>query len=116
VEAKLKHNLQEEETNQVIIEKTVEKFVKAAKNADSSEKIAKEIHKILFDLYGLHLGDYKEVSELIYAHAALMILLSSLFSECTKENHSISSIPFHTKGTERKSAQQARYSPLGICT
>jgi hypothetical protein len=61
------------------IEQCVGEFVERVKEVDSKHIVAKRLYDIFYRLYGLSVGDYKQIAELIYAKAALAILLSATF-------------------------------------
>lgn len=61
------------------IEQSCIDFVNGMENTDRQKIIAEKLYNTLYKLYGLHVGDYKQISELIYAKAFLTILLSTAF-------------------------------------
>jgi type I restriction-modification system DNA methylase subunit len=61
------------------IEQCVGEFVGRVKEVDAQHIVAKRLYDIFYRLYGLSVGDYKQIAELIYAKAALAILLSATF-------------------------------------
>jgi hypothetical protein len=73
--------LREEEFTKSLeeIESHVGGFVERVKELDVNHLIAKKLYDIFYRLYGLSVGDYKQIAELIYAKAALAILLSTTF-------------------------------------
>jgi len=73
--------LREEEFEKSLkqIERRVGVFVERVKELDINHLIAKKLYDIFYRLYGLSVGDYKQIAELIYAKAALAILLSTTF-------------------------------------
>jgi len=73
--------LREEEFEKSLkeIERRVEGLVERVKELDINHLIAKKLYDIFYRLYGLSVGDYKQIAELIYAKAALAILLSTTF-------------------------------------
>jgi hypothetical protein len=73
--------LREEEFEKSLkqIERRVGGFVERVKELDINHLIAKKLYDIFYRLYGLSVGDYKQIAELIYAKAALAILLSTTF-------------------------------------
>jgi len=73
--------LQEKDVEKILgeIETTIKDFVCKTKYIDSNKQIAKNLYDIFYKLYGLSVGDYKEIDEFIYAKGALMLLLSEAF-------------------------------------
>jgi type I restriction-modification system DNA methylase subunit len=73
--------LREEEFTKSLeeIERCVGEFVERVKEVDAQHIVAKRLYDIFYRLYGLSVGDYKQIAELIYAKAALAILLSATF-------------------------------------
>jgi len=73
--------LREEEFTKSLeeIEQCVGEFVERVKEVDAQHIVAKRLYDIFYRLYGLSIGDYKQIAELIYAKAALAILLSATF-------------------------------------
>ena len=73
--------LREEEFEKSLkeIERRVGGFVERVKELDINHLIAKKLYDIFYRLYGLSVGNYKQIAELIYAKAALAILLSTTF-------------------------------------
>jgi hypothetical protein len=73
--------LREEEFTKSLeeIEQCVGEFVERVKEVDAQHIVAKRLYDIFYRLYGLSVGDYKQIAELIYAKAALAILLSATF-------------------------------------
>jgi type I restriction-modification system DNA methylase subunit len=61
------------------IEDRINEFVRRIKSIDREKEIAKRLYDIFYKLYGLSMGDYREIDELIYAKSALALLLSSTF-------------------------------------
>jgi len=57
-------------------------------------KIAENLYRILYELYGFSIGDRKKIKEVIFAQAGLALLLSSIYycsqSEFTKVGKELS--------------------------
>jgi hypothetical protein len=75
--------ISEEDVIQIInnIEQKINDFVESVKSVDQNGHIAKNLYEIFYKLYGLSVGDYTKINELIYAKAALTIFLSITFYE-----------------------------------
>jgi hypothetical protein len=75
--------IREEDVLQSIseIENKIGEFVKKIKSTDEDKNIAKNLYDIFYKLYGLSMGDYSRIDELIYAKAALALFLSTTFYE-----------------------------------
>jgi len=73
----------EEDVNQTIneIEQKINDFVARTKSVDKTKLLAKSLYDLFYRLYGLSVGNYEEIDELIYAKAALTILLSATFHQ-----------------------------------
>jgi len=73
--------LKEKEVEQIIskIEGRINEFVLNARSIDPTKQVAKNLYDIFYKLYGLSVGNYEEIDELIYAKAALALLLSEAF-------------------------------------
>jgi type I restriction-modification system DNA methylase subunit len=61
------------------IEQGINDFVGSLKSLDEEKQIAKNLYDIFYKLYGLSVGNYEEIDELIYAKAALTIFLGATF-------------------------------------
>jgi len=61
------------------IEDRINEFVRRIKSIDREKEIARKLYDIFYRLYGLSIGDYRKIDELIYAKSALALLLSSTF-------------------------------------
>jgi len=61
------------------IEDRINEFVGRIKSIDREKEIARRLYDIFYRLYGLSIGDYRKIDELIYAKSALALLLSSTF-------------------------------------
>jgi hypothetical protein len=73
--------ISEENVRQAVseIEQKIEDFVSRLKSLDTNKKVARKLYDIFYRLYGLSVGDYEMIDELIYAKAALTVLLSIIF-------------------------------------
>jgi len=78
--------LREEDIERCVteIENEINSFVSSLSHMDINKKIANRLYEILYKLYGLSVGDYKEIDELLYAQAALSLLLSSTFYQSVR--------------------------------
>lgn len=61
------------------IELATNDFVNRIKSIDKNQRISENLYDIFYKLYGLHVGDYKQISDLIYAKGFLTLLLSIAF-------------------------------------
>jgi hypothetical protein len=66
------------------IEGVIGDFVNYLKSVDSKKNVAKALYDIFYKLYGLSVGDYKEIDELIYAQAGLALLLATIFYQSVR--------------------------------
>ena len=78
--------ISEEDIKQSVtkIEEKVKDFVERAKSVDPNKQLAKSLYELFYRLYGLSVGDYREIDELIYAKAALIIFLSATFYQSVR--------------------------------
>ncbi len=76
----------EKDINQTVneIEEKINDFVMTMKSVDEKKLLAKKLYELLYKLYGLSVGDYKKIDELIYAKTALTILLSATFYQSVR--------------------------------
>jgi len=74
------------------IEQKINDFVSRLKSVDETKQIAKKLYDVFYRLYGLSVGNYEEIDELIYAKAALTILLSTTFYQCVHTEIGLSDI------------------------
>jgi type I restriction-modification system DNA methylase subunit len=74
------------------IEQKINDFVGSVKSVDQEKRIAKKLYDVFYRLYGLSVGDYEKIDELIYAKAALTILLSTTFYQSVCAQIGIDSI------------------------
>jgi len=70
----------------------VEDFSNVLSSIDKKNLICKELYDIFYKLYGLSVGDYREIADLIYGKASLALLLSSVFYECVANKHGLRSL------------------------
>ena len=86
--------ISEEDVTRAIsdIEQKVNDFVGSLKSVDQNKQIAKRLYDIFYRLYGLSVGDYGAIDELIYAKAALTILLSATFYQSIHAQLGLSSL------------------------
>jgi hypothetical protein len=66
------------------IESWIDEFATATKSVDGDMGIAKRLYDIFYKLYGLSVGDLKDVQELMYAKAGLILLLSSILYQSVR--------------------------------
>ncbi|MCX8192395.1 MAG: hypothetical protein N3G77_01125 [Nitrososphaeria archaeon] len=77
------------------IESQINDFVSSLKNYDRLLNVAKKLYDSFYKLYGLSVGDYKEIAELLYAKTALTLLLSSAFYQSIHAIHGLDSLTFY---------------------
>jgi len=82
----IKDNIYDVLVKEEFIEKTIQEiesasndFVNRLRSLDKTKKIAENLYDVFYHLYGLHVGDYKQIAELIYANSFLTLLLSIAF-------------------------------------
>ena len=79
------------------IEEVVNYFVSAMEEIDRNKSVARDLYNILYRLYGFSVGDYKEIDDLLYAQAALIILLSTTFYQSIHSQLGFESILYLTE-------------------
>jgi len=86
--------ISEEDFTRVIgeIEQKINEFVESLSSVDQGKQIARNLYEIFYKLYGLSVGNYADIGELIYAKAALTVLLSTTFYESIHAQLGLSSI------------------------
>ena len=86
--------ISEEDVTRAIseIEQRINDFVGSLKSVDQNKQVAKCLYDIFYRLYGLSVGDYGAIDELIYAKAALAILLSATFYQSIHAQLGLSTI------------------------
>jgi hypothetical protein len=86
--------MNEEDFTQTIdeIERRINDFVNRLKSVDSRKGVAKKLYDIFYKLYGLSVGDYEKIDELIYAQAALVIFLGATFHQSVRAQLDLSNI------------------------
>lgn len=94
---------------QTEVENFVNEFADILSTIDQNTQICKELYDVFYKLYGLSVGDYKEIKELIYRKTALALLLSSVFYEGTASKHGLDSIRklIGTQGSARMALAEA---------
>jgi hypothetical protein len=79
------------------IEEVVDYFISAIREIDRGKSVARGLYNILYRLYGLSVGDYREIDDLLYAQAALIILLSATFYQSIHSQLGFESIVYLTE-------------------
>ena len=74
------------------IEENIQDFARSVKSLDHNLSIAKNLYDLFYRLYGLSVGNYKEIAELIYAKAALILLLSATLYQSVHATHNLPSL------------------------
>ncbi len=67
-------------------------FVKRLRSIDKTKMISKNLYDVFYYLSGLHVGDYIQISDLIYAQSFLTLLLSIAFYQSIQPVLGIDSI------------------------
>jgi len=95
----VKDNIYEVLVKEEFIAKTLQEielasndFVSRLRSVDKAKKIAENLYDVFYHLYGLHVGDYKQISELIYANSYLALLLSVAFYQSVQPSLGIDSL------------------------
>jgi hypothetical protein len=74
------------------IEQKINDFVESIKSVDKGKQTAKNLYDVFYKLYGLSVGNYEEIDELIYAKAALTIFLGATFYQSIRTQLGLNSI------------------------
>ena len=78
-------------------ESVVNDFVAGAESVDSTKTVAKALYEVFYKLNGLSVGDFKQIDDLIYAQAALALLLSSAFYQSVHAQLKLGDLEAHTQ-------------------
>lgn len=70
----------------------IQSFVDALSFHHESEKIANNIHDILYELYGFSIGEPSKIKEAIFAQSVLAVLLSSIYYESIRYVYNLDSL------------------------
>jgi len=86
--------ISEESINKVEeeVSNLIQDFVNALSFHQESETIAKNIHDVLYELYGFSIGDPAKIKEAIFAQSVLAMLLSSIYYDSIRYAHSLDSL------------------------
>jgi hypothetical protein len=105
----IKDNIYEVLVKEEFIAKTLQEiesasndFVSRLRSVDRTKKIAENLYNVFYHLYGLHVGDYKQISELIYANSYLALLLSVAFYQSVQPSLGIDSLNILTARLGKK--------------
>jgi hypothetical protein len=79
------------------IELATDDFVSRLKSIDKNQQISENLYNIFYKLYGLHVGDYKQISDLIYAKGFLTLLLSIAFYQSVQPTLNLTNLTSLTK-------------------
>ena len=74
------------------IELASDDFVNRLRSVDKTKKISENLYNVFYHLYGLHVGDYKQIAELIYANSFLALLLSTAFYQSVQPSLGLDSL------------------------
>ena len=69
-----------------------EDFVDSLASLDENLAVCENLYETFYKLYGLSVGDYKKIKELIYAQTGLAILLSAIFYEAVRAQYKFKSL------------------------
>lgn len=80
----------------------IEDFIGNFSSHNQTEKIAKNLYHILYELYGFSIGDPVKIKEAIFAQACLAILLSSIYYETIRYIYGLETLDnlAKTKGSQ----------------
>ncbi|MEM0010890.1 MAG: hypothetical protein QXT84_04250, partial [Candidatus Bathyarchaeia archaeon] len=74
------------------IRRFVDEFSQSLGSADKDLKVCKGLYESFYRLYGLSVGEPKDIKDLIYGKTALAILLSAVFYESIRAKHGTPSL------------------------
>jgi len=86
------------------VARLVEMFVSHLSLHKQTEKIAFNIDRALYKLYGFSIGDPKEIKEAIFAQATLALLLGSVYYESIRYAHKLDSLESFARGSNPQRA------------
>jgi len=93
----------------------IQNFVDALSFHSESQIIAKNIHDILYELYGFSIGDPAKIKEAIFAQSVLATLLSSIYYESIRYAHKLDSLENLALATDpQKAVVKATHDILAI--
>ena len=76
----------------VELERLIDDFANCLTSLDREAAVARRLYEIFYRLYGLSVGDYRVIRELIYAKAALALVLSVSFYQSVHSTHQLPDI------------------------
>lgn len=82
----------------------IQDFVNALSFHHESETIAKNIHDVLYELYGFSIGEPSKIKEAIFAQSVLAMLLSSIYYDSIRYAHGLDSLENLALATEPQKA------------
>jgi len=100
------------------VEKFINDFVTDMSFSPQSVKIAENLYRILYELYGFSIGDPKKIKEVIFAQAGLALLLSSIYYESIRYAHNLDSLrlrrnyPLHALQKAVEDILEINYEPI----
>jgi len=91
------------------LEHFIDDFVGVFTSIDTKMLVCKELYDIFYRLYGLSVGNYKKIRELIYSQTALALILSAVFYEGVANKHNLKSLQMlkNTEGSARSALATA---------
>ncbi len=95
------------EKNLKNIEEKSNDFVNRMKSLDRKKEIAKKLYEVFYKSYGLSVGNFEEIAELIYAKAYLTLLLSVAFYMAVHAQLGLPSISTLMKRCQKEGLRKA---------
>lgn len=86
------------------VSELIQSFVEALTFHPESAVIAKNIHDVLYELYGFSIGDPNKIKEAIFAQSTLAVLLSSIYYESIRYAYKLDSLENMTLVTNPQQA------------
>jgi hypothetical protein len=82
----------------------IQDFVNALSFHHESETIAKNIHDVLYELYGFSIGEPSKIKEAIFAQSVLAMLLSAIYYDSIRYAYSLDSLENLANTTDPQTA------------
>jgi hypothetical protein len=98
--------ISEESINKVEeeVSSLIQEFVTALSFHHESDTIAKNMHDVLYELYGFSIGDPVKLKEAIFAQSVLAMLLSSIYYDSIRYAHKLDSLESLTLASDAQKA------------
>lgn len=94
------------------IEISTDDFVNRLISADKNNKISEKLYDIFYKLYGLHIGNLREISDLIFAQSFLTLLLSIAFYEAVQSSLGMDSLNYLISKYGKKNALMEAFKQI----